>query len=71
MFSRRPGTLLAIAITCTVYGIILIKRGIEGDTLMPGTLFTYLPRWSFVTAGILLQIPLPCACWYLHHIGFW
>lgn len=71
MFSRRPGTLLAIAVACTVYGIILIKRGIEGDTLMPGTLFTYLPRWLFVTVGILLQIPLPFACWFLKSIGFW
>lgn len=70
MFSRRPGTLLGIGIVCTVYGIILIKRGIEGDTLMPGTNFTYLPKWLFVTAGILLQVPLIGAVIFLKHIGY-
>lgn len=70
MFSRRPGTLLAIGIICTVYGIILIKKGIEGDTLMPGTTFTYLPRWLFVTTGVLLQLPIVGAVIFLRHIGY-
>lgn len=66
---RRPGTLLIIGLICTVYGLILIKRGIEGDTLMPGTDFTYLPKWLFITTGILLQIPVIAAWMYLKSIG--
>lgn len=38
---------------CTGYGIYLTKRGIEGDTLMPGTNFTYLPKWLFIKSEIL------------------
>ena len=70
MFSRRPGTLLAIGIICTAYGIILIKKGIEGDTLMPGTTFTYLPRWLFITSGILLQLPVIGAVIFLKYVGY-
>ena len=70
MFSRRPGTLLAIGIFCTVYGIILIKKGIEGDTIMPGTTFTYLPKWLFITTGVLLQLPIIGATLFLKHIGY-
>lgn len=69
MFSRRPGALIAIGIVCTIYGIILVKRGIEGDTLMLGTNFTYLPRWLFITTGILLQLPLAGACLFLKQTG--
>ncbi len=64
--SRNPRTLIPIGLICTAYGIYLIKRGIEGDTLMPGTNFTYLPRWLFITCGLLLQLPLPAAFWMLH-----
>lgn len=59
--TRDPRTLIAIGLICTGYGIYLIKRGIEGDTLMPGTTFTYLPKWLFITTGLLLQLPLPAA----------
>lgn len=60
---------MIIGMICTVYGLFLIKRGIEGDTLMPGTSFTYLPRWLFITTGILLQTPLIAAWMYLRYIG--
>lgn len=63
---NRSGNLIFVGIVCTVYGIILIKRGIEGDTLCPGTTFTYLPRWLFIGTGILLQLPLAAAFWFLH-----
>lgn len=66
--TRNPGNLITVGLICAGYGIYLIKRGIEGDTLMPGTTFTYLPRWSFITAGLLLQMPLPAACWILHEV---
>ena len=64
--SRNPRTLISIGLVCTAYGIYLIKRGIEGDTLLPGTNFTYLPKWLFITCGLLLQLPLPAAFWMLH-----
>lgn len=66
-FSRSPGNLVVIGALSTGYGLYLIKRGIEGDTLMPGTSFTYLPRWLFITTGIFLQLPLPAAIWYLNN----
>lgn len=66
--ARNPRTLITIGLICTGYGVYLIKRGIEGDTLMPGTNFTYLPRWLFVTSGLLLQLPLPAAFWILHEL---
>ena len=40
--ARNPRTLITIGFICTVYGMYIIKRGIEGDTLMPGTNFTHL-----------------------------
>lgn len=71
MSSHRPGNLVVVGLICTVYGISLIKRGIEGDTLMPGTNFTYLPRWLFVSCGVLLQLPLVGAYWFLKSTGYW
>ena len=64
--SRYGGRLITVGLLSTGYGIYLIKRGIEGDTLMPGTNFTYLPRWLFFTTGAILQLPLPAAIWYLN-----
>ncbi|MCB1096123.1 MAG: hypothetical protein KDN22_11155 [Verrucomicrobiae bacterium] len=55
---------------CTLYGVYLVKRGIEGDTLLPGTNFTYVPRWLFFLTGLLLQIPLPAAWYFLRSQGF-
>jgi hypothetical protein len=52
-----------LGLLATGYGLYLIKRGIEGDTLLPGTLFTYVPRWAFIVIGLLFQIPLPTAIW--------
>lgn len=69
MYSGRPRNLIGVGIICAVCGIILIKRAIEGDTLMPGTQFTYLPRWLFVVGGLLFQLPLIGACWYLKAFG--
>jgi hypothetical protein len=66
--SRSPANLVAVGLFCTGYGIYLIKRGIEGDTLMPGTNFTYLPKWLFITFGLFLQLPLPAAAWFLHYV---
>ncbi len=66
LFTRSNPRLIAICLMATGYGIYLIKRGIEGDTLCPGTNFTYLPRWLFIGGGILLQLPLPAALWFLH-----
>lgn len=71
MYSRNPGVLLAIGLVATGYGISLIKRGIEGDTLMPGTNFTYLPRWLFILTGFLLQAPLIGAAIWLKSRGWW
>ncbi len=71
MLSRHPSKLVVIGLICTVYGIILIKRGYEGDTLMPGTNFTYLPKWLFITGGVLLQLPLIGAVWFLKYSGYW
>lgn len=68
--TRNPRALIAIGLICTGYGIYLIKRGIEGDTLMPGTNFTYLPRWLFISTGLLLQLPLPAAFWFLHEQNY-
>lgn len=63
---NRRGSLIAVGLISAGYGIYLIKRGIEGDTLCPGTNFTYLPRWLFIGTGVLLQLPLPAAFWILH-----
>ncbi len=71
MYSRHPTKLVAIGLISTVYGVVLIKRGIEGDTLMPGTNFTYLPKWLFITGGALLQLPLIGAVWFLKYSGYW
>lgn len=68
-YSRDPKALLLIGLVCTGYGIYLIKRGIEGDTLMLGTNFTYLPRWLFFLCGVVLQLPLPLAYWFLKSQG--
>ncbi len=65
LVGRYSSRLIIVGMICTGYGIYLIKRGIEGDTLMPGTTFTYLPKWLFITTGLLLQLPLPAAFWYL------
>lgn len=46
-----PYSLIVVGLLATGYGIYLIKRGIEGDTLLPGTLFTYVPRWVFIFMG--------------------
>ena len=64
--SRGQGNLIAIGLVATGYGIYLIKRGIDGDTLFPRTTFTYLPKWLFIVTGLLLQLPLPAAFWFLH-----
>jgi hypothetical protein len=66
---RNPYVLVAIGLIATGYGVHLIKRAIEGDTLMPGTQFTHLPSWILWTAGLLLQLPLPAAIWFLYAIG--
>ena len=67
--SRSPKSLLAVGLFCTVYGIFLIKKGYTGDTLLPGTNFTYLPRWLFITTGVILQTPLPLAFMFLKSQG--
>ena len=46
---------IVIGLIATGYGIYLIKRGTEGDRLLAGTLFTYVPRWIFILIGLLLQ----------------
>jgi len=32
---------------------------------LPGTTFTHLPRWTFFVGGLLMQIPLSLAWWWL------
>jgi hypothetical protein len=66
---NNPLTLLVIGAIASAYGIYLIKRGIEGDTLLPGTNFTYLPRWLFIAVGALLQVSLPGAYLFLRSQG--
>ncbi|MFY7818456.1 MAG: hypothetical protein ACOVRB_08835 [Akkermansiaceae bacterium] len=66
---RSPFNLLALGVLCTVLGIRQFYKVYQGDTLMPGTNFTYLPNWFFYLTGALLQIPLPLACWFLHSVG--
>ena len=68
-YSRNPRSLLVVGGICSVYGLYLIKRGWEGDTLCPGTTFTYLPKWLFYVSGIVLQIPLPAGYLYLKSMG--
>lgn len=68
-YSINPKSLLLISLFCTVYGILLIKRGYEGDTLLPGTNFSYLPRWLFFVVGSILLIPLPLAVVFLKSQG--
>jgi len=65
MSHANPNNLILVGLIATGYGIYLIKRGIEGDTLLPGTLFTYVPRWVFIFIGLLLQLVLPAAIWFL------
>ena len=65
---NNPYNLLTIGLLATGYGIYLIKRGIQGDTLLFGTLFTYLPRWLFILIGLLLQLPLLAAIWFLSEV---
>ena len=65
-----PGNLLVVGAICTCYGLYLIKCGYEGDTLMPGTQFTYLPRWLFYTVGLILQLPLVGAWLFLRSTGY-
>ena len=65
MSHANPNNLILVGLIATGYGIYLIKRGIEGDTLLPGTLFTCVPRWVFIFIGLLLQLVLPAAIWFL------
>ena len=65
MSHANPNNLILVGLIATGYGIYLIKRGIEGDTLLPSTLFTYVPRWVFIFIGLLLQLVLPAAIWFL------
>jgi|GEM_PF-2689081 len=67
--ARNPLTLLVVGVLCTLYGLYLMKRPWEGDTLCPGTTFTYLPKWLFYLAGLILQIPLPAAFMFLKSLG--
>jgi hypothetical protein len=64
----NPLILIVIGLIATGYGIYLIKRGVQADTLLPGTLFTYVPPWVFIFIGLLLQLPLPAAIWFLFTI---
>lgn len=65
-----PGGLLLVGVICAVFGVRYLKRGIEGDTLMPGTSFTYIPRWLMISFGLVLLTPLPAAIWFLKEQGF-
>lgn len=56
--SRSTGNLFTVGVFSISYGIYLIKRGIEGDTWMAGTNFTYPPRWLLISFGLLLQLAL-------------
>lgn len=69
-FRINPSSLLVVGLISTGYGLHLILRGLRRDTLMPGTNFTCLPRWLFVAAGLLLQLPLPGAIWFLIQIDY-
>ena len=67
----KPGNLIVLGIVCTIVGFILIKRAWEGDTLLPGTLTCYVPKWIYYGGGILLQIPLPTAYFLLKTQGYY
>jgi len=64
-YPRNPYILLVVGGVCTLYGLYLIKKAWDGDTLCPGTDFTYLPKWLFYLGGVLLQLPLPAAYIFL------
>ena len=68
-YSRNPKSLILVGIVSTVYGLYLIKKGWDGDTLIPGTNFTYLPKWLFYTVGAILQFPLPLSVMFLKSQG--
>ncbi|MBE2178982.1 MAG: hypothetical protein IAE97_00725 [Chthoniobacterales bacterium] len=68
--ARNPFVLIVLGVVATGYGIHLILRGLQGDTLLSGTTFTYLPRWLFILTGLILQLPLPGAVWFLIATGY-
>lgn len=68
-FAPHATDLILVGAVCTASGAVLLWKGITGDTLIPGTLFTYLPKWVFLGLGLLLQLPLPLAFWYLDWLG--
>lgn len=67
--ARNPFVLILVGVIATGYGIHLMLRGIQGDTLLPGTTFTHLPRWLFIATGLVLQLPLIGAIWLLITLG--
>jgi hypothetical protein len=66
----NPGNLLVVGAICSLAGLFLIYRALTGDTLFPGTLYTYLPRRYFWVAGLLLQLPLVVSVMFLLHQGY-
>lgn len=60
-----PGELLWAGGICSIVGLALLRKWWDQDTLLPGTTFTHLPRWTFFVGGLLMQIPLPLAWWWL------
>lgn len=67
---RSPGRLILMGGACTVVGAVFIKRAWEGDTLLPGTLTCYVPKWIYYTFGLLLQLPLPLSYYFLKSQGY-
>ena len=63
-----PYRFVILGLLATVYGISLIRQGLNRETLLAGTKFTYLPPWLFVLGGVLLQLPLPVALWFLAEV---
>ncbi|MEY4484324.1 MAG: hypothetical protein RL693_1776 [Verrucomicrobiota bacterium] len=64
-----PKDLLFVGVICTSCGLILFWKASTGDTLLPGTLWTRIPTWLFWVGGLLLQLPLPLAIWFLKANG--
>ena len=64
-----PHDLLLIGGICSIAGFVLFWKVFQGDTMLPGALFTRIPNWMFWSGGLLLQIPLALAFWFLKKQG--
>jgi hypothetical protein len=66
---QRAGGLMWVGILVSRYSPHMIWRGITGDTRIRETDWTYLPKWCFFAAGLILQLPLTAIVWFMARQG--